>query len=405
MKRDRIQLYLIVLLAGGLLAGCTAGTVEDIVPEESRPVELRFSKPDLGTPVLLSRAGEEVTVPAAPATPLPEGATVRIYGYLRGEVGAATAEVPFSTAQPSFEVAYVVEKDGSMSPCLADDAGVRQPGEGTGPVVRGGVYDFYAVSPARRLVKDAEGKYVVTAIPHKEDVMTSFARGVTVSRSSRVVTLETFRRQCALLVFNVAPARENALPFDELYGTRLELSHISVSGATLIAGEDTGILPTGGENKAEATVVFESAEFVAVEAGSAPDGMGLNKTTGIVLPKNERPFGVEINVQRNHETATLKATIDQPIAFDAGKRYVFTLEVKNDESRLNLKIIDWNAISFSDGEVGAPPGGSYPDPDIQEGIGTTITVAKWTKIEWSDTDVGGGESLKQLKTKSNETDQ
>lgn len=131
-------------------------------------------------------------------------------------------------------------------------------------------------------------------------------------------------------MFNVAPSQENALPFDELYGTRLELSHISVSGATLVAGEDTGILPTGGENKAEATVVFESGEFVVVEAGSDPDGMGLNKTTGIVLPKNDRPFGVEIDVQRNHETATLKATIDQPITFDAGKRYVFTLEVKND---------------------------------------------------------------------------
>lgn len=351
MKRDRIQLYLIVLLVGGLLAGCTVGTVEDVVPEESRPVELHFSKPDLGTPVLLSRAGEEAVVPAASATPLPEGATVRICGYLRGEEGTATAEVPFSTAQPSFEATYVVEKDGSLSPCLADDTGAQLP----------------------------------------EDVMTSFARGVSVSRSSRVVTLETFRRQCALLVFNVAPSPENALPFDELYGTRLELSHISVSGATLIAGEDTGILPTGGENKAEATVVFESGEFVVVEAGSDPDGMGLNKTTGIVLPKNDRPFGVEIDVQRNHETATLKATIDQPITFDAGKRYVFTLEVKNDESCLNLKIIAWNAISFSDGEVGAPPGGSYPDPDIQEGIGTTITVARWTKIEWSDTDVGGGE--------------
>ena len=391
MKRDRIQLYLIVLLVGGLLAGCTVGTVEDVVPEESRPVELHFSKPDLGTPVLLSRAGEEAAVPAASATPLPEGATVRICGYLRGEEGTATAEVPFSTAQPSFEATYVVEKDGSLSPCLADDTGAQLPGTAGELVVRGGDYDYYAVSPARRPVKDAQGRYVVTAIPHKEDMMTSFARGVTVSRSSRVVTLETFRRQCALLVFNVAPSPENALPFDELYGTRLELSHISVSGATLIAGEDTGILPTGGENKAEATVVFESGEFVAVEAGSDPDGMGLNKTTGIVLPKNDRPFGVEIDVQRNHETATLKATIDQSITFDAGKRYVFTLEVKNDESCLNLKIIAWNAISFSDGEVGAPPGGSYPDPDIQEGIGTTITVARWTKIEWSDSDVGGGE--------------
>ena len=93
MKRDRIQLYLIVLLVGGLLAGCTAGTVEDVVPEASRPVELHFSKPDLGTPVLLSRAGEEAAVPAASATPLPEGATVRICGYLRGEEGTATAEV------------------------------------------------------------------------------------------------------------------------------------------------------------------------------------------------------------------------------------------------------------------------------------------------------------------------
>lgn len=123
MKRDRIQLYLIVLLVGGLLAGCTAGTVEDVVPEASRPVELHFSKPDLGTPVLLSRAGEEAAVPAASATPLPEGATVRICGYLRGEEGTATAEVPFSTAQPSFEATYVVEKDGSLSPCLADDTG------------------------------------------------------------------------------------------------------------------------------------------------------------------------------------------------------------------------------------------------------------------------------------------
>lgn len=391
MKRDRIQLYLIALLTGGLLAGCTVGTVEDVVPEESRLVELRFSKPDLGVPVLLSRTGKEAAVLEASATPLPEGATVRICGYLRGEVGTATAEVPFSTAQPSFEVAYVVEKDGSLSPCLVDDAGVCQPGEAASPVVRGGVYDFYAVSPARRLVKDAEGRYVVTAIPHKEDVMTSFARGVIVSRSSRVVTLETFRRQCALLVFNVAPAKENALPFDELYGTRLELSNISVSGASLIAGEDTGILPTGGDSKVETTVIFESGEFVRVEPGSDPEGMGLNKTTGIVLPKNDCPFGVEIDVQRNHETATLKATIDKSITFDAGKRYVFTLEVKNDESCLNLKIIAWNAISFSDGEVGASPGGSYPDPDIQEGIGATITVAKWTKIEWSDADVGGGE--------------
>lgn len=380
-----MKLYLTYMFSCALLAGCTAGPVEEVVPEASRPVEIRFSRPDLGAPVLLSRAGE-ATVPEP--TLLPEGATVRICGYLRGEIGTATSPVSFGTTAPSFEAAYVVGKDGSLSPCLVDDAGLPVAGNAADPVVRGGIYDFYAVSPARKPMKEA-ANYMIKSIPHKEDVMTSFAREVTVSSRSREVTLETFRRQCSLVVFNVAPAKENALLFEKLFATRLVLSGISTSGANLIAGSDTGIDPTGGGSGAEATVTFGKDEFVAVEAGSDPNKMGLNKTTGIVLPKNNLAFGVEIDVQRNNETATLKATIDRRITFDAGKRYVFTLEVKNNESCLNMKIIAWNAITFSDGEVGAPPGGSYPDPDIHEGIGTTVTVAKWTKIEWTDINVGG----------------
>ena len=38
MERNRVQLYLLWLLAGILLVGCTAEPVEEIVPEESRPV-------------------------------------------------------------------------------------------------------------------------------------------------------------------------------------------------------------------------------------------------------------------------------------------------------------------------------------------------------------------------------
>ena len=78
MERNRVQLYLLYLLwllAGILLVGCTAEPVEEIVPEESRPVALSFGKPNLGVPELLTRAGE-VTTP--PPTPLPAGATVRI---------------------------------------------------------------------------------------------------------------------------------------------------------------------------------------------------------------------------------------------------------------------------------------------------------------------------------------
>ena len=92
---------------------------------------------------------------------------------------------------------------------------------------------------------------------------------------------------------------------------------------------------------------------------------------------------------RNDETATLKATIDKNITFDEGKRYIFTLEVKNNESSLLMKVLDWNAVVFTDDNVGSPDT-PYPDPDINEGIGTTVTVATWTKIMWSGNgDVGG----------------
>ena len=286
---------------------------------------------------------------------------------------------------------YVVKADGSLSPCLVDDSGTELPENAGELVVRGGVYDFYAVSPARKPVKDADNRYTIAALPHKEDIMTSFAREVTISRTSRVVKLETFRRQCALLVFNVAPSPDNALPFDELFGTKLVLTHISSSGANLIVGADTGISPTGGESGAETQVTFGSDEFVPVEEGSDPDDMGLNKIKGVILPKNNLPFEVEIGVQKNNETATLKATIDKRITFDAGKRYVFTLEVKNNESRLNLRVLAWNAVPFSDGNVGGPDE-PYPDPDIHQGIGIVMTVASWKDIVWSGNgEVGGGE--------------
>lgn len=387
MKRSRVEVYLLGLLAGGLLAGCTAGPVEEIVPEESRPVTLSFGKPDLGVPELLTRSGEAVS--PAP-TPLPPGTTVRIGAYFTGDVGGELQEADFATTEPSFEATYVVGDDGGLSPCLVDADGKQVEGEAGGMIVRGGVYDFYAVSPARPLQKGADGSYKITGIPHKEDVMSSFVRGVAVTKDARRVTLGTFRRKCAMVVFNVSPSSENALPFEKLYGTSLVIKKISSWGASLIAGCDTGILPTGGSEGAEAEVRFSEDEFEPVEAESDPDKSGLNKTKGVVLPKNGQAFDVEISVVRDDKTATLKATIDKNISFDEGKRYIFTLEVKNSESALLMKVLDWNAIVFTDDNVGGPPDGGYPDPDINEGIGTTVTVAQWKEIQWSGNGEIGG---------------
>lgn len=391
MERNRVQLYLLYLLwllAGILLVGCTAGPVEEIVPEESRPVALSFGRPNLGVPELLTRAGEVAT---PPPTPLPAGATVRIGAYFTGNVEDVPAEASFSTEAPLFEATYVVGDDGSLSPCCVNGNGEQTAGTAKGLSVRSGVYDFYAVSPARPLLQGNDGFYKITGIPHKEDVMTSFVRGVTVTKTARQVTLQTFSRKCAMLVFNVAPSPGNALPFDRLYGTSLVIKKISSSGAALLAGSDTGILPTGGSEGAEAEVLFSEEEFEPVEPGSDPDNCGLNKTKGIVLPKNNQPFDVEITVVRDNETATLRATIDRNISFDEGRRYIFTLEVKNNESSLIMKVLDWNAIAFKDENVGGPDT-PYPDPDINEGIGTTVTVARWTEIVWSGNGNIGGDS-------------
>ena len=390
MERNRVQLYLLYLLwllAGILLVGCTAGPVEEVVPEESRPVALSFGRPNLGVPELLTRAGEVAT---PPPTPLPAGATVRIGAYFTGNVGDVPAEASFSTEAPLFEATYVVGDDGSLSPCCVNGNGEQTAGTAKGLSVRSGVYDFYAVSPARPLLQGNDGFYKITGIPHKEDVMTSFVRGVAVTKIARQVTLRTFSRKCAMLVFNVAPSPGNALPFDRLYGTSLVIRKISSSGAALLASSDTGILPTGGSEGAEAEVLFSEEEFEPVEAGVDPVGSGLNKTKGIVLPKNARAFDVEITVVRDDKTATLKATIDKSIPFDEGKRYIFTLEVKNSESSLLMKVLDWNTIAFTDGNVGGPDE-PYPDPDINEGIGTTVTIARWTEIQWSGNgNIGGG---------------
>ena len=387
-KRFKMKRYLICLI-GLLLAGCTAGPVEDM-PETAQLVTISFGKPDLGVPELLTRAEESAE--AAP-TPLPVGSTVRIGAYYTGSVEDTPQEAVFSTTAPTFEATYVVGADGSLSPCCVNEAGAEVPGDAKQLTVRGGVYDFYAVSPARSLQQDVDGVYKITGIPHKEDVMTSFVRGVLVTTNARQVTLGTFRRKCAMVVFNVAPSKDNALPFEKLYGTKLLVSRISSSGASLTAGSDTGIPATGGGSGADAQVEFDTDEFVPVEADSDPNDSGLNKTKGVILPKNGEPFDVEIAVVKDNETATLKATIDRNISFDEGKRYVFTLEVKNNESNLLLKVITWNAIAFQDDNVGGPDGGSYPDPDINEGIGTTITVASWNNIQWSGNgEIGKGDN-------------
>ena len=56
-----------------------------------------------------------------------------------------------------------------------------------------------------------------------------------------------------------------------------------------------------------------------------------------------------------------------------------------------MTVLDWEeTIFFTDANVGAPDE-PYPDPDINEGIGTSFVVASWKEIVWTDGEVGGGQ--------------
>lgn len=380
----RISEYLFLLFASCLLwgmAGCTGGLVEDQGGEDDRFIVLRFGRPGLEV-VPDTRAGEAST------SPLPSGSTVRIAAYRRAENETAVSLTPvdLSTATPAYQATYLVDEAGGLSPCAVDTEGKKTGGTSEEMTVLAGEYDFYAVSPARPLTK-VNAKQQITDIPHQEDVMTSFVRGIAVSQGARQVTLAPFQRKCAQVVFEVTPTKDNIVPISSLCGTRLELTGISSAGASLLVGENEAITSTGGDETDKGKLI--ATDFVTLPE---PNDLGLNRTTAILLPKNSNSFQVAVTVSRNGVAVTLKATIAQNIVFDAGKQYVFTLEVENDRSLLRLSVYDWTPFSLTDDNVGGAPDGRPTEPGVTPGVPFGLVVAAWDAIPWTGGGTIGGKS-------------
>lgn len=389
MKRIHLYINSLVVWYGLLLTGCTgctSGVVEVEVPVVPQPIELSFNRPDLGLPVETRAATDPVF--------LPKGATVRIAAYLRRESSGGsgtTSDVAFPTTPPTAEATYEIGDNGTLSPCPVDNNGIKSAGTAKGISVLSGTYDFYALSPARALTERVPGRWQTSDIPQKEDIMTSLSRGRKIVPSQRTVTLETFQRQCALIVFTIAPSAKNAVPLTSLKGTALKLTGVSRTGASMIAGEAIPATLAVGPDEND-SLKFVASEFIPVSAISDPDCLGLNQVLGEVLPKTAVPFDVAITVARNSiEGITLKARIDSPapIAFEAGKCYVFKLLVENDESLLTFIVLPWNSIYFANPDIGGTPGDRPPGPVIDAGTSIGLTIARWTHIDWADNSVGG----------------
>lgn len=370
--------FLVILLS--LLCGCTEGDITGVVTDASRPVTLRFSHPGLGQPENPTRADNV-------SEQLPTGATVRIAAYYRK---ATDGPADFATMEPTYQATYEVQPDGSLSPCTVDDDGVKTAGSGSELTVRGGTYDFYAVSPARKMQLSSGEPggdfFRIKDIKHKEDVMTSYKRDVSVSQTSNLVQLETFTRKCALVVFNVEPDGGNAVDIISLKGKSLTMKGISISPAFLKVGETQNITATrGGISASNAQINFIDTDFEPVSPLPPGSPQYLNKTKGAILPKQAGSFEVDITVERDGQTANLTATIDElgQTAFEPGKRYVFTLKIKNNKGSLFLRVLDWNTHTVTDGGVGTPGPDTPGDPDITPGVGIPMQVAEWNNITWT----------------------
>ena len=357
--------------------------MEEQEESEERFIELRFGRPGLEiAPV--TRSGE--------TSPLPSGSTVRIAAYRRmnNEPDLLSADLPMvdlSTALPAYQATYLVDEEGFLLPCVVDAEGKQTIGTSQEMTVLAGVYDFYAVSPARPLTK-VDGKQQITGIPHQEDVMTSFVWGVAVSQASRQVSLQAFQRKCAQVVFEVTPTKKNIVPMSSLCGTRLELTGISSAGASLIVGENEAITSTGGDETDKGKLIV--TDFVTLPE---PNDLGLNRARAILLPKNSHSFQVAVTVSRNGVAVTLKATIAQNIVFEAGKQYVFTLEVENNRSLLLLSVYDWTPFSLTDDNVGGAPDGRPTEPGVTPGVPFGLVVAGWDDILWTGGETVGGSTL------------
>lgn len=382
---ERFSINVFFMFALSLLSGmgCTGGLVED-GEEKARFITLFFDQPSLAASLLTTRTE---------AAPLPAGSTVRIAAYRIGESVEEAVSADLSVTAPTTEATYVIGCDGSLQPCLVDGNGKQIPGESSDMTVVAGVYDFYAVSPARPFTEVSE-KRQITDIPHQEDVMTAFVRGILVSQSSRQVALGDFHRKCTQVLFEVAPTRDNIVPISSLCGTRLELAGVSTAGASLIIGENEKISPSGGDQTEAGKL--STTDFVTLpdpENPEEPSKLGLNRATTILLPKNGEPFQVAVTVARNGIAVTLKATIAKNIVFEEGKQYVFTLEVENDRSLLRLSVYDWTPFGLTDNNVGGAPDGRPTDPEVTPGTPFGLVVAGWDHISWTGGETIGGATI------------
>ena len=343
----RNSLICIFLSVFGLLA-CTEA--DDLTYRDADGVVVSFTTPGMTTGDVNTRAVNSYV-------PLDENTTVRILVYRRT---GATADMATDTYIG--ENTYAVTNTyGDLVACAVDANGKIDPA-GTVKDLRliQGKYDFYAITPALEVTKEASNNARKVSVNHGVDYATSLTENAVVTTTSGTVSLETLDRKCSLLQFAVDRKSENttSIAIDEVTLTAMTNEPLSVRLA-----KDMGLAATTPRTQ---SITLPGSMFTpGIEVWQA-DGRK------IVLPKWGADFKLGMKLKFNGTSAqTVLTPVDiAGLAFSQGTSYTFKIKLVGGSIRLDLIISGW------DGDMNVNAG------DMGASNSLTINVGTWNDVDF-----------------------
>lgn len=325
--------------------GCSRS--EDSAPETGA-VELRFGSG--GISVEAAPAGAT----KASAENLAAGTTVRVVAYSRSGADADLSQDSYAA-----EATYLVQADGSLTPCSVDASGASTGTAGASHMyLRSGTYDFYALTPALPL---SDNKQV--SVGHGVDYACSLTPARTVGGThGRNVALAMLLRRCSRLCFSVTRRAEHIASAEIV---SVGLFRIAQAPATALLCE---ALPVGAGTGAYS---FPNGTFMP--GPELYQSYGADET----LPKGSAAFDLAMEVRFNGAASPTALEAEVPtMAFAPGLRYNFDVSLEGKYIVLTLTVAPWNE---------AP---AWDLPDIGESPLVGVEVGRWEITEWG-TDIGG----------------
>lgn len=351
----RNSLICIFLSVFGLLA-CTEA--DDLTFRDADGVVVSFTTPGMTT-------GDVNTRAVSTYVPLDENTTVRILVYRRT---GATADMATDTYIG--ENTYAANAFGALVACAVDSDGKINP-DGTVKDLRliQGNYDFYAITPALPVTKEASNNARKVSVNHGADYATSLTQQGVITTTSGAITLDVLDRKCSKLEF----------VFDR---KSTNVSKIEIEEVVLTSMSDAPLVGMLAQNLPDAsawtTEIKMSGDEFKVDATNPWQATG----DRILLPKPVGDFTVGMKLKFNGFTnvITLAPATISGLALAQGYRYVFKVTLKGGSIKLTLTVANWSeTYNVNADNLGASNS-------------VTINVGKWNNVDF-DSSTGGSDNV------------